>query len=472
MRKHAALALLLALALPGREAAAAEVTELTSAFDDDDPFDAHVTVGYGYTLHRGAIKRESLGDVYKELRFSQVRHVLKLRTEFGIYKDLQFHVELPIVLRDSRSFGFALNGGDPCEEPGPDGKRTDNCVTRANSTLVRDGFLDGSRMSDTQVDVANHDRPPGGLGLPYRSGLDQLNFGVSWAPFSQARDATKPTWVVGFEARIAVGPPMRYNPADDPNTSADDPAEAQRTNSAVGRGIHQLHWWMTVSRRLGKYVDPWFTVFYMLPVAAQNSLFHETDFPGSGQERAGPQHQGGFELGLEIIPWEVPEKKHRFSIELRMGMTGFFEGRGYSPAWELLANSPRLSGGCLKDPNSTSNTLLWDNGHYCRNENESIPYPGITNIENYLRFAGSMVFNIRFTEYFHGRLGLALAHDTAHAITLGDAGRAAQPNGRIDLDDPRQVNPLYRPIIDAANRRLRVEETTVFDVFFHLTGMF
>ncbi len=457
---------------------AAEVTELTSAFQKNDPFDAHLSVGYGYRLSRGALKRERTGEpgqratkLVKEARYSTIEHILNLRAEFGIWQDLQFHIALPIVLSNSRTLSFAQNGGDDCKNPGPGGRVTDRCVTPANSTLVADGFLNRAELENSPfrpVDWGSSSPPPGGLLLPNRSGVDQLHFGITWAPVSQKRDPTKPTFALGFEARIAVGTPMRYNRLA--NSQLTD--ERAHGNTSVGRGIHQLRWSMVVSRRFNRWIDPWFGMHYMLPIASANSLFSETTFDGTGQERAGPQHIGGFEAGMEIVPWEIEKERKKLSIELRFHMTGFFEGRGYSPMWEVFANSPQMVGQCIKDPNNTSATILWDNGQYCQNANQTIPYPGITQIENYVNIGLRMAVNLYFTKYFHAQMGLGLSHDTAHFITYSDAGRSLTANGRIDLNDPRQVNPLHRPVVDAPGRRFRVEESTVFDFFFNVTGQF
>lgn len=146
----------------GSAARAAEVTHVASALDAKNRFDAHVSLEYRRTLSRGAIRREYVGrsgdqssvQLAKELRFSHTRHVLSPRLEIGLWKDLQLHVELPVVIEDNRRITFELNGGDSCGDP-----RELNCVTPANSSLVRDGILDGSQMAADQVAVADSDGP-------------------------------------------------------------------------------------------------------------------------------------------------------------------------------------------------------------------------------------------------------------------------------------------------------------------------
>ena len=487
--RRAAWLTVLTLAGLGTTARAAEVSEVTSSFyDKDDLFDVNVGLFYNRSLRRGAIRRELTGrdasqaavEIVKELRYSQTIHTLSLRTEVGLWRDLQLHFELPIVLSDSRELRFAQAGGDPCVTlPEP------NCVDRTNSTLVRDGLLDGSLIGPDQVTVAGDSGPldpatgspvgaPGGRWLPERSGIDQLYLGLSGALLNQARDPTKPTWIVGFEARISVGDPMEYNPRLDADGNGVPDLGAPEANTSVSRGIHQLHWWMTVSR-LFPYLDAWTGFHYMLPVARDSSLFSKTDFDGSGQERSDPRHVGWLEAGVEVIPWEREATKSKITIELSGRLEGIFEGRGYSPLWELLAHQPGLQRDCLVD----GPPLSWDNGTYCRGGGV-IPYPGITSIEAHLNVFAALAVNAQINKWIKARIGVSLGHEQEHFITTADAGKSfcdpANPGpgcaGRLDLGDPRQVNPMYRPMIDAPGRRLQVAEATIFDFFVSATAMF
>ena len=450
----------LLVALPSAHGAG--VTDLASAFDVDDPYDFHFRVQYGRTLRRAALRREQSGvapdriELVNDLRFSQVTHLLTLRAEAALWRDLQFHLELPVVVGDTRTLSFSQNGGDPCGTP-PE----TNCVTPRNSPLVRDGLVDGRRLAPDQVALAGPDVLPGQTQLPTRAGIDQLYLGLSWAPLNQRRDPAKPTWVVGFEARLAVGPHMEYDPR---NPTA---------NTAVGQGVHQLRWHTVVSRRF-RYLDPWFSLEYLLPVARPSSLFSATHFPGSGQERERPQHRGGAEVGLEIIPWEVKDKQHKLSIELRGRIDAIFEGRGYSPLWELFSRNPRLTGPCDLNPAASNPSTIhpWNNGSYCPTESDTIPHPGITRIENYMSFGGTLAATIQLSKYFRGRLGASLAHELDHFVTFADAGRSSAPDGRVDPINPSQVNPMYRAMIDAPGRRYRVGDTTVFDFFLSAMALF
>jgi len=462
---RAAIPLAVWLVLSGPTAAlAAHETDVASAFDKGNPYDFNLSVGYTRTLKRGALKRELAGvsdagvDIRKDLRFSQVRHILNVRAEAAIFRDLMIHLQFPIVLSDTRSLDFAQNDGDSCGSP-----RETNCVTPNNSRLTVDRFLPPSvisQMSPNQVAVAGDEHAPGVLFLPKRSGIDQMYLGISWAPLNQRRDSTKPTWVVGFEARIGIGEAMAYDPM------------TPGGNTSVGTGIHQYHWWTSISKRY-KYLDPWMTFYYLLPDAKDDSPFEKTTFQLSGQERSGPQQRGGVEAGVEIIPWEQPEQNSKFSIELRGKLEGVFEGRGYSEMWEIFANNPILAGPCRPAPDSYyGDKRVWDNGTYCSDPNGTIPYPGITSIENYFTFKAALAFNVDFTKFFRARLGVALGHEQQHYITFGDAGKdlGDDPQQGINYKNEYEVNPMYRPYIDTVGRRWRVGETTVFDVFVSLEG--
>ena len=467
----------LAILAPPQRAHAAHETDIANSLKN--PFGFNLSVGYGRSLRRGAIKRErsglssTAGDIklFKELRFSQVRHILSVRGEAQIvprFMDLMLHVEFPIVLSDVRELGLTQNGGDPCGTP-----RTQNCVTPRNSRLLNEGFLPASIASaigPSQVNIAGDTRAPNMFYLPNRSGIDQMYLGLSWAPLNQRRDPTKPTWVLGFEARLAIGEAMTHNGFFDDNTAA-GLAEGllnPRGNTSVGRGLHQFRWWTSISKRY-KYLDPWMTFYYMLPHARDGSLFEKTSFPLTGQQRSGPRQVGGVEVGVEIVPWERPDQNAKLSIELRAGLEGRFEGRGYSELWEVFANNPLLKGPCRPDAASL-HPDRWQNGTYCPSPDSQIPFPGLTSIENHAVFNAALAINFDFTRYLRTRVGVSLGHEQQHFITAADAGIDVDNKQGITYTREDEVNPMYRPYIDQPGHRWRVAETTVFDFFVAIEG--
>jgi hypothetical protein len=460
------------ICLGSTPALAARITDLASSFDDKF-WAVDLRVGYTHTLRRGAIKRELGGlsadavGLVKDLRFTNIRDTLNLRSSVTFLKAIQLYFELPIVLQDTRSIDFAQNGGSDCGSP-PE----TNCVTPRNSTLVRDGFFDGAAMTPNQVNIANSDiRPAGGYLLPNRKGLDQLHIGLAGSPLSQQRDSTKPTWVIGFEARIAIGDPMEYNPwVRNSSGGYDYSVNNAQANTAIGRGVHQYVWWTSISHRY-RYVDPWATFHYMLPQMKDGSLFDRSTFSLSGQERSNPVQRGGGEIGIEFIPFEKPEKHQRVSIELSGKLEGVFEGRDYSDMWEIFANHPVLAGPCRPDL-ASYDPARWNNGRFCASSTDTIPYPGVTSTENYAVFGGTFAIAVEMTRFFRARIGVSFSHEQQHVITFGDAGKSGNVVGKLDVKDETQVNPMYRPMIDLTGRRFRVSETTVFDIFLSAQGQF
>ena len=119
---------------PAPPAQASIYTDLASAFDKGNPFDVFFRVEYRRSLKRGAIKRDIADNpstlwIAKDLRYSQIRHVLNLRADISLWRDLQLHLGFPIVLADTRSLTFAQNDGEDC------GTYDEYCVDRSNTTL-------------------------------------------------------------------------------------------------------------------------------------------------------------------------------------------------------------------------------------------------------------------------------------------------------------------------------------------------
>src|SRR5439155_26478215 len=94
-----------------RTAGAAEATRVVSAFDDDNRFDFNLTLSFLHEAKSAFIKREravtltnTAGDsvtrnqLVRDLQYKQTRNVLGLRADFGVLRDVGFHIEAPIVL--------------------------------------------------------------------------------------------------------------------------------------------------------------------------------------------------------------------------------------------------------------------------------------------------------------------------------------------------------------------------------------
>ena len=216
---------------------AADVTDVASAFDEDNPFDVRFRVRYDHTEKRGQIKRELEGlspaqesiAVLRDLVYAQTRDVLTLRAEVGLFQDLMLHVELPIILAQQNTYGFDQSAGSACRfapDPMPD------CVNAMNSTTIRDGII--GAPAGTQVLMGAARGASGGSG---GDAFDTFNFGLTWAPVSQKRDDTKPTWILAIEPQISIGNVMAYDRA------------RPGANHAVSEGVHRLYARTAISHR-------------------------------------------------------------------------------------------------------------------------------------------------------------------------------------------------------------------------------
>src|SRR5690606_6711289 len=108
---------------------------------------------------------------------------------------------------------------------------------------------------------------------PTRSGIEYLALGLDFGLMNQARDATKPTWVIGFEGRFDIDEPMHAcneNPAAGQVKCA-DPGDIDRDGTpdgglegnfsgsrepGVSRGVTALEGHVYLSRRV-KYIEPY-----------------------------------------------------------------------------------------------------------------------------------------------------------------------------------------------------------------------
>ncbi|HET6283435.1 MAG TPA: hypothetical protein VFH73_20930, partial [Polyangia bacterium] len=446
-----------ALALAG-PAQAAEVTRVVSALDDDNRFDLNLTLSWQHEAKSAFIKRESQSavspgtELIKDLKYQQTRDLLNFRADFGVMRDVGFHIEAPLVVSDQRSLDFDQSEGHLCIYPGDPGGRP-TCVNEQNSTLLRDGILPGAGQANYGLDAPHarsFTRPSSQVFQgPKRSGFESLGAGLTWAIFNQARDDTKPTWTLGFVSKFDVGAAMRFDPAK-PND-----------NTAVGLGYHQFIWSTTVSKRF-RYFDPYFGMWYMLPARTNGSPFER--YPGGAQTTVGVQQRAGLQIGVEYAAWENTPRKQRVTIELRGRAEQRFFGRSHSELWEALSGSSA----CRTDVTKCRAGLDEDlNG-----DGKPDPYPGVTETQAYAIFGGDVGLNVQVGRYvrFRGLFGLAV--DMPHFITFAGAGVDTNNDGRVDSNSPAEANPVYREAIDLPGRRFKVEGTQIWTLVLEGAVMF
>jgi hypothetical protein len=371
-------------------------------------------VDYQYEADKSEVVRERVGlpgtdpdgplPIRKDLAFKQFRHTITPHVEIGLVHDAFLTAALPIVITQARE--LHLDG-----------------IPRTDSSTLTDGIvpMGGYDARDPSTP------PPGDLvfrGVS-RHGLDQVHVGAGWAPMNQAKDDTKPTWKIGVEGRIAIGGVMKFDPAN------------PKSNSAVGKGVHELRLWTSFDRRLG-WAEPWCELFWQVPLAAtSDSLFQDPKF---GSTNTMLSQQAGASFGLEVYAVDNVADQTRISFDLGARAIAHFEGRDYSEMWEPFALAG--SGLLQLDADPTTSGV------------QALNHPGISNIENYLETAARIALRAQLGPHVRFAALGDFIWKTDHVISFADAGVDRDASDKIE-PGTAEVNPLYNQQIDLVGHRYR-----------------
>ena len=420
---------------------AADITDVIDADDGDDPYDFTAEILYSRALRRAKITREyncpqtnrdretacpgvgPEGTIVhtKELRYERVTHALTPVLRFGIWHDLELRVEAPIVLTDVQMLRFAGNGGE----------RSSPVITPETSSIAP---ADEENLFDVPVE-----------GLPTRAGFGDMQFMLRWSPISQERDESRGNWTLEIGYRAPTGNVMKWD------------------NTGVGGGTHELTFATSLSRRY-RYLDPYSRFFVTIPYSAGGSLFKDY---GDAQKHVGPGAYGGFDLGMEVVPYHDRRKSRKFYLDVGMGAVLRGKGRDYSELFDALGRGAQS---CNRDgPGGARNC-----GRYnpdSRSELRDAPHDGITTVDPFVTFEVHGGLGFHAGEYVRMSVDLGLAHDTEHFSSSADIGEDLDGSGLVEADgdanyNPVEHNPTFVSAIDSVGRRLRIEETTVFTVGF------
>jgi len=406
---------------------------VATAADPDNPADLHTTVEYAYEVDTSTIFREQVGDttdpnaplpLVRDLTFRQVRHTITPRAELGIYHDTWLSVALPIVVTQARELSLA------------------NGIPRDGSSTLLDGILPMQGFDARDPGTA----PPGDLVFrgAARHGLDQVHLGLNVAPMSQARDATKPTWKLGGELRLAVGKIMTFD-AMDPDSA-----------NGVSKGVHEVRVWTSVDRRFER-TEAWFEMFWQVPVATKKgSLFAD---PGFGSTNITYGQQAGAAFGVEAYVVDDKANQNQISLDVGGKLAAHFEGRDYTEMWEpfALAGDAAATGPLVVDSDPIADGA------------QTASHPGITNFENYLETSARAAVRAQLGPHVRFAATVDLVWKTDHIISFADAGVDLPTcggdvvvdceNEANDLVNPgtREVNPVHVPLIDLVGHRYHSE---------------
>ena len=454
-------------------ASAAEITDVVDAFDGEDLFDFHLEPRFEQHIQRGTVIREAPCTpdpngppeafqnadkcpdeatviFTRELDYERIISELDIEFQFGIWKDLEFHVVLPIVISDTRSLQFAAGEG-------PRNVSQENSTIDPTDTFITDDLDDGGLFSTYRFFSIGNE-----LVGPDRSGLGDLVFGFSWNPFNQERSPHLATLRLAFDYRAPTAEP------------------AMRTNTSVGRGVHEFVFNVSASRRY-HIVEPYFGVTYILPVPTSDSLFQDH---GGGQTTTGPGQRAEITGGVELVLFEnIPRQQiFTFAAGFTFGFTA--EGRDYSPISDALTGSLcngvtpdeagyALDGSPFEPP---SNTPINDAacGWMAQQPSNRHPNPGagegeqqyfhdgITSVESFGTIGAHFGLNFQISPYVELRVATDIETETEHFLTAARTGRDRDGDDEVDFNNPNERSPVYNPTLDGVGRRLRVE--SVFNI--------
>jgi len=404
----------------------------------------HAEADYEYDLDRAVITREHAGDPdtdpqaalprRRELEFHQSRQLVTPSVELGVYRgarrSLWVSFAAPIVLAQSRELDLA-GGAD-----------------RATTSSFVDGILPANGF-----DARNPGALPAG-NLVFRgvnrSGVQELRAGLGFAPMIQARDDTQPTWKLGAELGLSIGPAMRFD--------AVDPGK----QTGVASGVDTLRLWTSVDRRY-RYFESWFEASWQVPIYTRaGGLF--TD-PGFGASKVAPGQTAGTSFGLEAYLYDDPATGNRLGVELGSRITAQFEGRGYSEMWEVFA---------LAGDRRTAGPLVLD-GDPTQPGTQAVSHPGITNIENYLETTARLTVRAKLGARFQLAAFGEVIWKTDHVISFTDNGidlptcptgapRCETADNNVVNAGTQEVDPLHVPLIDLVGHRYHAEDSRGFVV--------
>jgi hypothetical protein len=478
----------------------AEITTVVDAFDDYDPFDVNVSLGYQHTWKGAKIRRETFinqaglasggftATGMNVAEYSETISRLNTKVEIGIFKDIGLIFRLPIILANEREL-TALDGSD----------KVDSVVLQG---------APGEQLFKLPFKS------------PKRSGIEYLAVGLDFGIMNQWRDQTKPTWVLGAEGRFSVSEPMH---ACNPDTSGlnvkikqvecADPSDINRNgkpkefqgefagdtvelegetfsggrSAGVSRGTTALEAHTYLSKRI-KYVEPYGGFSAVFEFQNDSSDYGATDLEGSLVNH--PPLQGSMILGIQVIPWEIRDQFQRVSVDFRFQGTYRSEGRDYSELFDAIGSSDAPT---LRYPNfakyqKNPDTATFGSVPSVVNPNSQKVYvTGLTDVQQYGTYTFSGQFTWQAGEFVKFNLGGGYTIVQGHLITF-DQPCNPDFNDRVNESGPCRAanttasagnksitgipNPNYRPTINAPGRRFKVDDSHSFDAWLNATVMF
>jgi len=417
------------LLVPAFPAAAAELTRVASSGDKDDPFDLDLSVRWERTQRRASITREyaeggaapfATVTELQQLRHEETTNLLVTRLAVGLWEDLELAAELPYVLAQETKWRLASGVGP--------GQPTPN--------TIEENFVDPDGGAYATAHPLFTTSPEQTV---FQGGaLGDLEVGLAWGVLSQARDDTKPTWVVGFKLTFPTA--KLYDPAEGRNTYWDSPYLLDSSVGPTGQKVWRWELQTAVSRRMGP-AEPYFQAGLTL-LQKSSGTYSNCDHAAEAVAVAGPTGPQGrsdmvalcaadpkrwgarlpwylaLTFGTELVPYEDVAASQKIAFDLRVSGEYTSRARWYN---ELT---------------HATGKLLTTGSH--------------------LTMTGRLALLLRASEYVSVQAAGTFGWTSSHDLTGEDLDTAAS-------------NPNFDWRYDAPGRRFRATEATVLG--FEVSGM-
>jgi hypothetical protein len=428
-------------------ASAAEITRLSTAGEKDNPFDLQISVRWDRLAEAGDITRERARNGVlanaPQLRYTRTSNVLVPRIAFGVYEDVEVHVEVPYVLADDHKYEFDKVNGVPVDVAFPD------------------------NVSANTLDAMNQPCPGAPAPCPlfavpgtvYHGGkVGDVKVGLAWAILNDAKDDTTASWVIGVDVT-------------GPSASLYDPAEGRGANNWVsphavpaepgplGEKIWKYDFHTALSRRFGP-VDPYLRA-HVTAQRLSNSTYSNCEHADVLSTNVVPQMTvagaencvdpswkedaraelpwlAGMVVGVEAVPFENPAKGQKVTLDLRGWVDYTSRARFFNELTDLTGK------------------LMFTEAHHT---------------------AGAQLgLYLRASRYVKIDAIAAYSRVSDHLLSGESLGRA----GVLDGDDQSdtgvsanaQLNPNYDYRWDPPGRRFRLTKAALFTASFAFTLSF
>lgn len=420
-----ACAAILGVIIFGSQGHAARITDVVDAFDDNgDVYDFSFSVDFTQIHEKAKITRErnTLDPNYKkmvnqrEFEYNSIKSLMDVNLKFGLYKDLEFHVNFPITIQEQNKGKQAKHFRDKFWSSGY-------------------GFSNVGRpslMVDKVFGFAEWESLHAGFG--------DMTFGISYSPVNQERVKEYPTWVFTLDIQAPTGPEQKAVLEQDPNNAY----KGKSDTTGVGKKLVALTLKTAISRRWN-YVEPYFGMHYKFTF-------------DTGGLIKNPRYEGNFLLGMEVIPYELKregENEPLWKVAFDFQMQATLMGKGH----EFNAITDPLA--WRRDKNGSQ---YWPtdprNPAYYIYPNNQAPNYELPLEDRYTYVQGLFGLYATLYHYVTLRTEFGFGHRTEHFLSLPES---------VDISTLRPANKNgYNNQINEVGARVKLSDSFVFSYMFSI----